>query len=358
VATVQARTVDEGKLKAFVEQAIVDMSAAISGLLMHIGDRLGLYKAMADAGPITSSVLAARTGTTERYVREWLSNQAAGGYVVYNPMEGTFELPPEQAMVVADEDSPVFLGGIYETIASCYADHAIVVDAFRSGTGIGWQEHDARLFSGVLRLHRPGYIAHLVHEWLPALDGVVEKLRAGASVADIGCGLGASTIVMAAAFTRSTFAGIDIHEPSIIAAREAAMKAGVNHRAKFAMATAKQLPGTGYDLVCLFDCLHEMGDPVGAARHIRQALAPDGTLLLVEPAAGDLLEDNLNPIGRTYYGLSTVVCTPASLAQEVGRGLGAQAGELQLRTVLREAGFTHVRRATETPFNLILEARP
>jgi 2-polyprenyl-3-methyl-5-hydroxy-6-metoxy-1,4-benzoquinol methylase len=358
MATVQARTVDDAKLKAFVEQAIVDVSAAISGLLVHIGDRLGLYKAMAGAGPITSSVLAARTGTAERYVREWLGNQAAGGYVVYNPVEGTFELPPEQAMVVADEDSPVFLGGISETIASCYADHAIVVDAFRSGTGIGWQEHDARLFSGVLRLHRPGYTAHLVHEWLPALDGVVEKLRAGASVADIGCGLGASTIVMARAFTRSTFAGIDIHEPSIIAAREAAMKAGVDHRAKFAMATAKQLPGTGYDLVCLFDCLHEMGDPVGAARHIRQALAPDGTLLLVEPAAGELLEDNLNPIGRTYYGLSTVVCTPASLAQEVGRGLGAQAGELQLRTVLQEAGFAHVRRATETPFNLILEARP
>jgi SAM-dependent methyltransferase len=358
MATVQARTVDEAKLEAFVEQAIVDMSAAISGLLMHIGDRLGLYKAMADAGPITSSALAARTGTTERYVREWLSNQAAGGYVVYNPVEGTFELPPEQAMVVADEDSPVFLGGLSETVASCYADHAIVLDAFRSGTGIGWQEHDARLFSGVLRQHRPGYTAHLVHEWLPALDGVVEKLRAGASVADIGCGLGASTIVMAAAFTRSTFVGIDIHEPSIIAAREAAVKAGVDHRAKFAMATAKQLTGTGYDLVCLFDCLHEMGDPVGAARHLRQALASDGTLLLVEPAAGELLEDNLNPIGRTYYGLSTVVCTPASLAQEVGRGLGAQAGELQLRTVLQEAGFTHVRRATETPFNLILEARP
>ena len=358
MATIHTRTVDEAKLEAFVEQAIVDMSAAISGLLLHIGDRLGLYKAMAGAGPITSSALAARTGTTERYVREWLSNQAAGGYVVYNSVEGTFELPAEQALVVADEDSPVFLGGAFETIASCYADHAIVVEAFRSGAGVGWQKHDARLFSGVMRLFRPSYAAHLVDEWLPALDGVVEKLRAGASVADIGCGLGASTIIMAAAFTRSTFAGIDIHEPSIIAARQAAMKAGVDHRAKFAIATAKQLPGTGYDLVCLFDCLHEMGDPVGAARRIRQALAPDGTLLLVEPAAGERLEDNLNPIGRTYYGLSTVVCTPASLAQEVGLGLGAQAGELQLRIVLREAGFTHVRRATETPFNLVLEARP
>ena len=232
------------------------------------------------------------------------------------------------------------------------------MDAFRTGAGVGWQEHDDRLFSGVLRLFRPGYAAHLVDEWLPALDGVVEKLRAGASVADVGCGLGASTIIMAQAFERSTFVGFDIHEPSIDAAREAAVEAGVDRRARFDVATAKELPGTGYDLVCLFDCLHDMGDPVGAARRIRQALAPDGTLLLVEPLAGDGLEDNLNPVGRTFYGLSTVICTPTSLAQEVGLGLGAQAGEPRLADVLREAGFTHVRRATETPFNLILEARP
>jgi SAM-dependent methyltransferase len=358
MTTTDTAPLDEAKLEAFVGHAVTDMGAAISGLLLHIGDRLGLYKAMAGAGPITSSALARRTGTAERYVREWLGNQAAGGYVVYDPAAGTYELPAEQAMVVADEDSPVFLGGAFETIASCYADHDVFVEAFRTGAGVGWHEHDERLFSGVVRLFRPGYAAHLVQEWLPALDGVVEKLRAGASVADVGCGLGASTVIMAQAFERSTFAGFDIHEPSIEAARTAAAEAGVNQRARFAVAQAKDLPGEGYDLVCLFDALHDMGDPVGAARRIRRALAPDGTLLLVEPNAGDALEDNLHPIGRTYYGLSTVICTPGSLAQDVGLGLGAQAGERRLATVLREAGFTHVRRATETPFNIILEARP
>jgi SAM-dependent methyltransferase len=350
--------IDEAKLEAFVGHAVIDMGAAISGLLLHIGDRLGLYKAMAGAGPITSSTLAQRTGTTERYVREWLGNQAAGGYVVDNPADGTYELPAEQAMVVANEDSPVFLGGAFETIASCYADHDVFVDAFRTGAGVGWHEHDERLFSGVVRLFRPGYAAHLVDEWLPALDGVVEKLRAGARVADVGCGLGASTLIMAQAFERSTFVGFDIHQLSIEAARKAAAQAGVNQWVKFEVTTAKDFPGTGYDLVCLFDALHDMGDPVGAARHIRQALASDGTLLLVEPIAGDAVEQNLNPVGRTYYGLSTVICTPGSLAQEVGLGLGAQAGERQLAIVLREAGFSHVRRATETPFNIILEARP
>jgi SAM-dependent methyltransferase len=358
MTTIETKPIDQARLEASVGQAVADMGAAISGLLLHIGDRLGLYKAMAGAGPITSATLAARTGTAERYVREWLGNQAAGGYVVYDPADGTFELPPEQTMVVADEDSPVFLGGAFEAIASCYADHDLFVDAFRTGAGVGWQEHEGRLFSGVLRLFRPGYAAHLVSEWLPALDGVVGKLQAGASVADVGCGLGASTIIMAEAFGRSTFLGIDIHEPSIVAAREAAAEAGVGRRARFDIAAAKQLPGTGYDLVCMFDCLHDMGDPVGAARAIRRALAPDGTLVLVEPLAGDALEDNLNPVGRTFYGLSTVICTPASLAQEIGLGLGAQAGEHHLGNVLREAGFTCVRRATQTPFNLILEARP
>jgi 2-polyprenyl-3-methyl-5-hydroxy-6-metoxy-1,4-benzoquinol methylase len=358
MTTTDIATIDEAKLEAFVGQAVVDMGAAISGLLLHIGDRLGLYQAMAGAGPITSSTLAARTGTTERYVREWLGNQAAGGYVVYNPAEGTYELPAEQAMVVANEDSPVFLGGAFEAIASCYADHDVFVDAFRTGAGVGWHEHDERLFSGVVRLFRPGYAAHLVDDWLPALDGVVEKMRAGASVADVGCGLGASTVIMAQAFERSTFVGFDIHEPSIEAARKAAAQAGVTQRARFEVATARDFSGEGYDLVCLFDALHDMGDPVGAARRIRQALAPDGALLLVEPNAGDALEQNLNPVGRAFYGLSTVICTPGSLAQEVGLGLGGQAGERQLATVLREAGFGHVRRATETPFNIILEARP
>jgi 2-polyprenyl-3-methyl-5-hydroxy-6-metoxy-1,4-benzoquinol methylase len=349
---------DMTKLQAFVGQAVVDMGAAISGLLLHLGDRLGLYKAMAGAGPITSATLAERTGTTERYVREWLGNQAAGGYVVYDPTQRTYELPPEQAMVLANEDSPVFLGGAFESIAAVYSDHDALVNAFRTGAGVGWHEHDDRLFSGCLRLFRPGYAAHLVAEWLPALDGVVAKLRSGASVADVGCGLGASTLIMATAFARSTFAGFDIHGPSIDGARTAAAEAGVDHRAKFEVASAKAFPGQGYDLVTLFDTLHDMGDPVGAARHIREALAPDGTLLLVEPNANDALEQNLNPVGRTFYGLSTVICTPNSLAQEVGLGLGAQAGEQRLTEVLHEAGFTHVRRATETPFNIILEARP
>ena len=357
MTTIETR-IDEAKLQAFVGQAVVDMGAAISGLLLHIGDRLGLYKAMAGAGPMTSSTLAARTGTAERYVREWLGNQAAGGYVVYDANTGTFELPPEQAMVVANEDSPVFLAGAFESIASCYADHDSFVDAFLTGAGIGWGEHDHRLFSGVLRLFRPGYAAYLVDEWLPALDGVVDKLRAGASVADVGCGLGASTILMAAAFERSTFVGIDIHAQSIDGARRAAIEAGVDHRTSFEVATAKDLSGSGYDLVCMFDCLHDMGDPVGAARRIREALAPDGTLLLVEPLAGDGVEQNLNPVSRAYYGLSTVICTPVSLSQEVGRALGAQAGERQLALTLREAGFSDVRRASHTPFNLILEARP
>ena len=350
--------IDEAKLEAFVGQAVLDMGAAISGLLLHIGDRLGLYKAMAGAGPITSATLAQRTGTAERYVREWLGNQAAGGYVVYHPADGSYELPAEQAMVLANEDSPVFLGGAFETIASCYADHDVFVDAFRTGAGVGWAEHDHRLFSGVLRFFRPGYAAHLVQEWLPALDGVAEKLRSGASVADVGCGHGASTLIMAQAFERSTFVGFDTHAASIEAAREAARDTGLNQRAEFHLASAQEFPGQGYDLVCMFDALHDMGDPVGAARRIRQALAPEGTLLLVEPNAGDALEQNLNPVGRTYYGLSTVICTPGSLAQEVGLGLGAQAGERRLAEVLREAGFSQVRRATETPFNIILEARP
>jgi 2-polyprenyl-3-methyl-5-hydroxy-6-metoxy-1,4-benzoquinol methylase len=358
MTTSKAFAVDDAKLEAFVGQAVTDMGAAISGLLLHIGDRLGLYRAMAGAGPLTSAELAKRTATTERYVREWLGNQTAGGYVVYDPAARTYELPAEQAMVLAHEDSPVFLAGAFETIASCYADHDVFVDAFRTGAGVDWHAHDERLFSGVVRLFRPGYGAYLVDGWLPALDGVADKLRSGANVADVGCGLGASTVIMAQAFEHSTFAGFDIHEPSIEAARTAATKAGVHQRVRFEVVAAKEIPDQGYDLVCLFDALHDMGDPVGAARRIRQTLAPDGTLMLVEPNAGDALEQNLNPVGRTYYGLSTVICTPGSLAQEVGLGLGAQAGEQQLAAVLHEAGFSHVRRATETPFNIILEARP
>jgi SAM-dependent methyltransferase len=351
-------TIDDTRLENFVHQAVGDMAAAISGLLLHIGDRLGLYKGLAGAGPITAETLANRTGTATRYVREWLGNQVAGGYVVYHPEDGTFELPAEHALVLANEKSPVFLGGAFESIASCYSDHDKFLHAFRTGAGVGWEAHDDRMYSGVLRLFRPGYAAYLTTEWIPALDGVDAKLKAGASVADVGCGLGASTIIMAQAYPHSTFVGYDYHQPSIDAARTAAAEAGVDRRARFDIATAQDIPGTGFDLVCMFDCLHDMGDPVGAARRVRQALASDGTLLLVEPAAGDALEQNLNPVSRAFYGFSTVICTPASLAQEVGLGLGAQAGEARLTEVLHEAGFSRVRRATETPFNLILEARP
>jgi SAM-dependent methyltransferase len=358
MTTLDTKPLDEATLMAFVHQAVGDMGAAISGLLLHVGDRLGLYKAMAGAGPLTPAELASRTGTAERYVREWLSNQAAGGYVVYDASAQTFELPPAQAMVVADETSPVFLGGAFEVIASTYADHDRIVAAFGTGDGISWGDHDHRLFSGVERFFRPGYAVHLVDEWLPALDGVVPKLTAGASIADVGCGHGASSILLAQAFPRSSVAGFDNHPDSIAAARQAAVEAGVEHRARFETVAAQAFPGRGYDLVCVFDALHDMGDPLGAARRVHDALAPDGTLMLVEPMAGDALEDNLNPVGRAYYGLSTTICTPGSLAQDVGLGLGAQAGEARLTALLHEAGFSRVRRATETPFNLVLEAKP
>jgi len=350
--------VDQVKLEQFVHQAVGDMAAAISGLLVHVGDRLGLYRAMAEGGPVTPESLADATRTAPRYVREWLCNQAAGGYVVHHPEYDTFELPAEHAAVLAHENSPVFLAGAYEAIASVYSDHARIVDAFSTGGGVGWEEHDARLFSGVRRLFRPSYAAFLTSTWIPALDGVESKLRAGASVADIGCGEGASTVLMAEAYPHSTFAGYDYHTPSVDAARKSAADAAVNHRVRFEAAGADEFPGTGFDLICMFDCLHDMGDPVGAARHIRKALADDGTLLLVEPFAGDALEENLNPVSRAYYGFSTTICTPASLAQPVGLGLGAQAGQARLAELLMEAGFSRVRRAAETPFNLILEARP
>jgi SAM-dependent methyltransferase len=349
--------VDQIKLEQFVGQAVGDVAAAISGLLVHLGDRLGLYRAMAGSGAISAEALARRTGTAPRYVREWLCNQVAGGYITYDSGDDTFELPAEHAAVLADEDSPVFLGGAYEAIASCYSDHGRLVEAFRSGVGIGWEEHDERLFSGVHRLFRPGYAAHLITDWLPALDGVDGKLGAGASVADVGCGLGSSTVIMAEAYPRSMFAGFDCHGPSVDAARAAAGESSARRRLRFETAAADSFPGAGFDLVCLFDCLHDLGDPVGAARHIRQALAPDGTLMVVEPSAGDALRDNVNPVGRTFYGFSAVVCTPASLAQPVGLGLGAQAGPARLADVLAEAGFSWVRQAARTPFHLVLEAR-
>lgn len=353
-----ATEIDGAKLEAFMGQAVTDMGAIISAPLMLIGEKLGLYKAMAHAGPLTSQEVAERSGAAERYVREWLGNQAAGGYVTYDPASDRYTLPDEQALALADEDSPFYILGIYDSIASLYADEDQILEAFRSGEGMGWHEHDHRLFRGTERFFRPGYRASLVAEWIPALNGVQEKLERGAKVADVGCGHGASTIIMAQAFPNSEFFGFDYHAPSIQRAREAAREAGVDDRITFATAAAKEYPGTGYDLVCVFDCLHDMGDPVGASRHVLETLDSDGTWMIVEPFANDRVEENLNPVGRVFYGASTVICTPASLSQEVGLALGAQAGEARLAEVVQQGGFTRVRRATETPFNLILEARP
>ena len=350
--------IDEAKLEAFMGQAVMDMGANISAPLMLIGDKLGLYKAMAGAGPISSEDLAEKTGVAERSIREWLRNQAAGGYVSYDGDTDTYTLPDEHALALADEDSPFYILGAYDLIASLYADEDRITEAFRSGEGMGWHEHDHRLFRGTERFFRPGYKGNLVAMWIPALDGVQDKLERGAKVADVGCGHGASTILMAEAFPNSEFWGFDYHHASIARARELAEQAGVADRIEFAVAAAKDFPGEGYDLVCVFDCLHDMGDPVGASAHVRDALADDGTWMIVEPFAGDAVEDNLNPVGRVFYGASTVICTPASLSQEVGLALGAQAGEARLSEVIEEGGFSSVRRATETPFNLILEARP
>jgi SAM-dependent methyltransferase len=348
--------VNEDKLNKFLGMMITDMGAAMSAALVLVGDRLGLFKALADA-PATPGELAERTGTAERYVREWLSAQAAAGHVRYEPETKRFSLDPEQALVFADEDSPVFLGGFGDIVQSVFRDEPKVTAAFKSGRGVGWHERDQCLFCGTERFFRTGYRHHLVQEWLPALDGVEEKLKRGAKVADVGCGHGISTMLMAQAFPKSTFPGFDYHPASGEAARQRAEAAGVAGHTTYEVASAKSYPGEGYDLVCCFDCLHDMGDPVGAAAHVRETLAPDGTFMIVEPFARDRLEDNLNPIGRVYYAASTMICTPASLDQEVGMALGAQAGEARLGEVLRQAGFTRVRRAAETPFNLILEAR-
>jgi len=345
-------------LDEFLGKLVGDLGAALSAALVGIGDKLGLYKALAGAGGLTPKALAEKTHTDERYVREWLSAQAAAGYVDYDAGSGTFCLNEVQTLAFADESSPAhFLGG-FQVTRSMYKDLDKIVDAFKSGKGVGWHEHDAELFCGTERFFRTGYNANLVPAWIPALEGVDAKLRKGASVADVGCGHGASTIVMALAYPASKFTGFYYHEPSVVAARAAAAKAGLGSRVTFEKAAAKTYPGTGYDLVCIFDALHDMGDPVGAARHVRESLAPDGTWLLVEPFAHDVLEKNLNPVGRIFYGASTMICTPASRSQEVGLALGAQAGPKRLEAVCRDAGFTRFRKATETPFNLIFEARP
>jgi SAM-dependent methyltransferase len=353
-----ASGIDEAKLEAFMGQAVTDMGAIISAPLMMIGEKLGLYKAMAGAGPLTSQEVADRSGAAERYVREWLANQAAGGYVIHDAETGRFTLPDEHALALADEDSPVYILGVCQLIASLYADEDKILEAFRSGAGMGWHEHDDRLFRGTERFFRPGYRAHLVSGWIPALEGVQEKLERGAKVADVGCGHGASTAIMADAFPNSEFHGFDYHRPSIERARHIADDAGVAERVTFEVAPAQDYPGRGYDLVCVFDCLHDMGDPVGASAHVLETLDPDGTWMIVEPFANDELKDNLNPVGRLFYGASTMICTPASLDQDVGLALGAQAGQARLHEVIKQGGFKRVRRATETPFNLILEARP
>jgi SAM-dependent methyltransferase len=353
-----ARSIDQAKLDEFMGRFVGDLGAAISAALVVIGDRLGLYRAMADGTPVRAEELAERTGTDPRYVREWLSNQAAGGYVSYDPADEAFFLTPEQSLALAQEGSPAFVPGAFQVATALTKDEEKIADAFVGRHGVGWHEHHHDLFAGTERFFRPGYAANLVSGWIPALDGVEAKFRSGARVADVGCGHGASTILMAQAFPGSRFVGFDYHEPSISQARRAAIEAGVDDRVSFEVASAKQYPGDGYDLVAMFDCLHDMGDPVGAAAHVLGTLGPDGTWLIVEPYAGDRLEDNLNPVGRIYYGASTLVCTPASRDQEVGLALGAQAGEARLREVVTAGGFTRFRRATETPFNLVLEARP
>ncbi len=353
-----AQQIDPSKLNNFLGQAISEMGAAMNAALIVLGDRLGLYKAMNGAGPMTSEEVAKKTNLNERYVREWLSAQAAGGFLTYDPAAKTFTLPPEQAFALAMEDSPVYLPGFFLVVSSVMKDVPKIEEGFRTGKGVGWHEHDHELFHGTEKFFRPNYRAHLVSEWIPALEGVEAKLKAGAKVADVGCGLGTSTVLMAQAYPKSTFVGSDYHDRSIELARAAATGASVADRVKFEVAAAKNYPGSGYDFVAFFDCLHDMGDPVGAAEHVLKSLDRDGTWMIVEPFANDRLEDNLNPIGRIFYSASTTLCTPASLSQEVGLALGAQAGEARLTKVIKDAGFTRVRRATQTPFNIILEARP
>jgi 2-polyprenyl-3-methyl-5-hydroxy-6-metoxy-1,4-benzoquinol methylase len=342
------------EIQAAVGQTIADLGAAFSGVLVNIGRRLGLYRTMVEIGTCTSEQLALATGVRERYVREWLNNQAAGGYVRYEPEGRTYTLPTAQAMVLAVEDSPVYMAPAFEVAASFWLDEERILETFRSGEGLGWDEHNERLFCGTEMFFRTGYRTHLVSDWLPALDGVVERLRAGARVIDVGCGHGASTIIMAAAFPKSEFVGVDYHADSIATAARRAHDSGVDN-VRFEVATAKDYIGRDFDLVCFMDCLHDLGDPLGALVHARAALKPNGKVMLVEPNAGDAVEENLNPIGRLFYAASAMACTPHSLSQEVGLGLGAQAGQGRLRDLARQSGFKDLRLATRTPVNLVLE---
>ena len=353
-----ARPIDPEKLMGFVFRAVDEVGASLNTALVVMGDALGYYRAMADGTPITPSELAERTSTSEHYAREWLSAQAAGSYVDYDPLTRTYTLPAEHAAALTDESSPAYLPGFFQIAHGTVRDAAGVIEAARNGDGIGWHAHNGDVHVGCERFFRTMYSAHLIGEWLPALDGVVAKLERGATVADVGCGHGASTILMARSFPRSTFVGSDYHEGSIAVARERAEAAGVADRVRFEVAPATGYSGTGFDLVTMFDCLHDMGDPVGAARHVKESLAADGTWMIVEPMAGDRVEDNLNPIGRAYYGFSTLLCTPASLSQDVGLALGTQAGPARIRDVSTTAGFSRFRAAANTPFNNVLEVRP
>ena len=349
---------NQDRLHEFLRKAIVDFGATFNAALIRIGDKLDLYKALASGGPQTPAELAKRTRTAERYVREWLSAQAAGGYVTYDSSNGRFHLSEEQAFAMADESSPVFLPGAFQCALAAVKAEEKLTERFKTGQGMGWHEHHPELFVGTERFFRPGYAANLISAWIPALTGVATKLKNGARVADVGCGLGASTILMARSYPKSEFIGFDYHDKSIETAKQRAKDAGVGDRIRFAVAKAKEYPGKDYDFVTFFDCLHDMGDPAGASAHVHTTLQKDGTWMIVEPFAGDKLEDNLNPIGRAFYGASALICTPASLSQEVGLALGAQAGEKRLREVVISGGFSQFRRATETPFNLIFEARP
>jgi len=350
-------SIDEQKLNEFLEHAVYDLAAGYGGVMVSLGHKLGLYKAMAGAGRMTSRQVADKAGCAERYVREWLNSQAAGGYAVYHEEDSTYELTPEQALVLADSESQFFIPNAWNVPASMWFDEDKTIKTFRTGKGLGWDQHDGRLFCGVAAFFRNGYRANLVQNWLPALDGVVEKLQSGIDVADIGCGYGHSTVIMAKAFPNSTFYGFDYHEESIAEARNIAAEEGVSDRVHFSVATAKDFPDHQYSLICYFDCLHDMGDPVGAALHANRVLKGDGSVMLVEPFAGDQVQDNINPVGRLYYSASTTLCCAHSLSEEVGAALGAQAGEERLANVFRNAGFSYFNRAAETPFNLIIQVR-
>jgi len=349
--------IDETKLEQFIGQFVTDFGAAMHAATVVIGDKLGLYKALAESGPVTGAELAARTGYDTRLVEEWLNAQFVSGYAAYDPATATFRLDDEQAAVLADDSTPAFLAGAMTIAASIYKDEERIREAFTTGKGLGWHEHCHDLFHGTERLFKPGYLGNLVSAWIPALDGVDERLRAGTTVADIGCGHGSSTILLAQHYPNCEIVGFDYHDGSIDTARKRAAEAGVTDRVRFEVASAQDFPGTGYGLVCIFDALHDMGDPVGAAEHINHALADDGTWLLVEPMAADRLEDNVNPVSRIFYAGAVGICTPAAQNQPGGYALGNQVSDQRWRALLADAGFGRVRRATETPFNRVFEVR-